>query len=548
MTEITLPVSIFFAITFLAIMSPFLGASLFIMRRRRRQIVVERTRQLEQQTQALAQAKEAAETARTEAEMQREKAEMANQSKSHFLANVSHELRTPLNAVMGYAQVLLRDSDLTEQQRERLSIIQESGQHLLTLIDDILDLSKIEASHMELYPITIQLPYFLQEVARIIEMRARQKDVAFSYVISPTLPDGVMADEKRLRQVLINLLDNAVKFTERGEIQFQVEGTALASTHYQICFKVTDTGVGIPPESLERIFRPFEQAGGLRQRTQGTGLGLSISQRLVRLMGGVLYVESEIEQGTTFWFELTLPVADLSGRCHRMRDNVRVTGYVGPRRRALVVDDNPINRRLLQDMLLDLGFAVDGAEGGETAVKKAEETLPDVVFMDLVMPGMNGFDAVRQLRQMTELADTLIIAVSASAFTADRRRSLQAGCNDFLAKPVTVHALQHCLQTHLQLEWIYATDLTEKTARVSPQLILTQTQNGTFTVPKRSEMEILLDLARRGDMRGVQEWAKRIREANVAHAPFARRLIDLAQGYEEQTILSLVRQYLSSQT
>lgn len=222
---------------------------------------------------------------------------------------MSHELRTPLNGILGYAQILVRNKGLSSQQAEGLNIIQQSGDHLLTLINDILDLSKIEARKMELYAAAFQLPNFLESIAGITSMRAQEKDVTFVYEHKNTLPSGVEADEKRLRQILINLLGNAVKFTDDGQVTLIVSVlNDTQQTPKQIRFEVIDTGVGMTPEQLEKIFLPFEQVGDIDSRAAGTGLGLAISRQLVELMDSELHVKSELEKGSTFWFDLSLPV------------------------------------------------------------------------------------------------------------------------------------------------------------------------------------------------------------------------------------------------
>ncbi len=284
----------------------------------------------------------------------KEKAEVANQTKSAFLANMSHELRTPLNGILGYAQILKHRGDLLPQQAEGLAIIQQSGEHLLTLINDILDLSKIEAGKIELYPTEIRLPSFLHNIAAICRVRAEQKGLAFIYQPDASLPMGIFADEQHLRQVLLNLLGNAVKFTRQGHVTFRV--TLVKQTYSQahtepsissglpavqglLRFEVEDTGIGINPEYLQTIFLPFEQVGDIKQRAEGTGLGLAISQNLVHLMGSKIQVTSQVGHGSTFWFELTAPIV-LAWTQVKESPNHQIIGYEGKKRKQLIVDDN----------------------------------------------------------------------------------------------------------------------------------------------------------------------------------------------------------------
>ena len=389
-------------------------------------------------------------------------AEAASKAKSGFLANMSHELRTPLNAILGYAQVLQRSlnqdnfaqkPNFVHRQLEGLQTIEGSGKHLLTLINDILDFSKIEAQKMKLYPHKINFPAFLGGVADIISMGALEKGLVFEYEPLPDLPKSVLVDDKRLRQILINLLGNAVKFTEMGKITFKV---GLSSQEQaQIRFEVADSGVGIAPEELKTIFQPFEQVGDTKHRSGGTGLGLSIAKQLVELMGGKLQVSSELGKGSSFWFELSLSTT--FDNTENQVDNEprgQIIGYQGRKRTILVVDDNQANCSLMSNILEPLGFKVVIAENGQEGLDMARQLQPDLILTDVFMPIKTGFVMALELRQIKGLKDIPIIALSASTLELVQEKSLLAGCAAFLPKPIDQHKLLAALGRYLHLEWI----------------------------------------------------------------------------------------------
>ena len=392
-------------------------------------------------------------------------AERASQAKSGFLANMSHELRTPLNAILGYAQILKNANNLTERQRDGLETIKSSGEHLLTLLNEILDISKIEAERMAIQIHDVHLPELLKHVVEMVQVRAEQKGLSFVYEFDKKLPTGVSTDGKCLRQVLINLLDNAIKFTKCGTIILRVtiygepefqpnRVSAHSQTSIRLCFEIEDSGIGIAPEKLEEIFLPFHQISEYLSSAEGTGLGLAISYKLVEMMGGELQVKSTLGVGSLFRFTLNMPILETLPENARFQEQ-KILGYKGGRRRILIVDDKQHNRAVLVGMLLPLGFEVLEAENGREGVDKALKNPPDLILLDLRMPVLDGFGACQEICRREELQQTIVIAVSAAVFEQTRKRAIENGFYDFLIKPVQLEELLDLLKTHLGLEWIY---------------------------------------------------------------------------------------------
>jgi signal transduction histidine kinase/DNA-binding NarL/FixJ family response regulator len=388
-------------------------------------------------------------------ERARDTAESASRAKSEFLASMSHELRTPLNGILGYAQLLRHDGSLSPAHAESIAAIERCGEHLLTLISDVLDLAKIEAGRLDLELTRFEVADLLRDVADITRVRAMQGGLAFSFETSGPLPESIVADQRKLRQVLLNLLGNAVKFTEQGSVHFRVHATPAQGRRCQLRFDVEDSGVGIPQHEIERIFDPFQQVRQNGRQVEGTGLGLSICRRLVQLMDGRLEVSSQPGRGTLFRVEIEVEAAPLS-ESKRDRPATRIVGYEGGRRRILIADDKSDNRRILGQFVRSLGFDVDEAVNGAAALELAQRRRPDLVFMDLVMPVMDGFESIRRLREDATLSGLKIIALSASAFDTTRARSIRAGCDDFLSKPVRLNEVLDTLGRELDLTWLRA--------------------------------------------------------------------------------------------
>ena len=450
-------------------------------------------------------------------------AESASIAKSSFLASMSHELRTPLNGILGYVQVLKREGELAARHDKALGIIEQSGEHLLGLINEILDFAKIEAGSFEIQSNAFELRSMLDGIAEIMRTRAEDKQLSFLAEWFSELPSVVRTDERRLRQVLMNLLDNAVKYTHDGGVAFKV-----GRHGERVRFMVEDTGIGIDAQHLVSIFEPFHRVRDPQGFVEGTGLGLAISRTLVALIGGSLEVVSTPGQGSRFWFDLDLPEASRveleSAKPRRV-----VAGVRGDRRRLLVVDDKETNRRLLRDLLVPLGFEVTEASDGKECLARVSADRPDGILLDLRMPGMDGIEVTRRIRAAEGESRIVIVAVSASAFEHHREQCLEAGADDFAAKPFRLETLVEILCRHLGLEALYTESSRGPAREISDD----------DAVPPPSELADLLDLARRGSIRRIVNWASRL-ETESRYASFAEEVRTLAERFD----LKQLRQFL----
>ncbi|TAG02890.1 MAG: response regulator [Oscillatoriales cyanobacterium] len=493
----------------------------------------------------------------------KEVADAANQSKSDFLANMSHELRTPLNGILGYAQIMNRSQSWGEKERNGVNIIYQCGSHLLTLINDILDLSKIEAGKLDLHPKVFHFPSFLQSIVEIVRIRTEQKQIDLIYLPDAELPQGIEADEKRLRQVLINLLGNAVKFTDKGSVTFKIEvikpeflspaESAIENPksqiqHRLIRFQIEDTGVGMTPDSLSKIFTPFEQVGDSNRKTEGTGLGLAISTEIVNLMNSKIEVYSDFGSGSTFAFTVNFPLAADWANAAAAATGKKIVGYHGTQKTILIVDDNWQNRSVIVCLLEPIGFAVVEAENGEDGLAKAAQIKPDLIIADLWMPVMDGFEMLRLLRSSEALKNLPAVVSSASVYEMDIQKSLDAGGDDFLPKPVQIEELFSIVQKHLQIEWKYQETASIESAgeQLAPKPIFNSPQATlAMTIPAPEELALLLKLAQQGRLKKLTEEVKRIEQLDKSYTQFMQPILQLAKSFQSDKIEDFLNQHIN---
>ncbi len=481
----------------------------------------------------------------------KETADSANKAKSEFLANMSHELRTPLNGILGYTQILQRSS-LDRKEQQGIGIIHQCASHLLTLINDILDLAKIEARKMELDLKEVALSSLLQGVVEICRIRAEQKGVAFCYSPQAELPSFVSTDEKRLRQVLINLLSNAIKFTNAGTVTFKVSlvdddrQNANPSQSYKIRFQIEDTGIGMHPEQLEKIFLPFEQVGSTDKQSEGTGLGLAISQKIVGMLGSSIQVESVAGVGSIFWFEVELAEAHMREQLEARLSANTIVGFKGDKRRILVVDDRWENRLVLKNLLEPIGFEIFEANNGQVGLAEAIRIQPDLTITDISMPEMDGYELLKQLRQLPEFADAILFVASASVYESDFHESIAAGANEFLPKPLQADRLFELLQQYLQLEWIHKTNFHQVTTTSQPEAGILEQDPTEMVLPSSQELSVLYDLARKGLVHNLLQQLEQLEQSDVALSPFCQSMQQLAKGFEMKKIRIFLEQHLES--
>ncbi|MBO3461594.1 ATP-binding protein [Aetokthonos hydrillicola Thurmond2011] len=467
-------------------------------------------------------------------------------------------MRTPLNAILGFTQILKRETtNLTLQQRG-LEVIQQSGEHLLTLINDILYLAKIEAGKLDLELRELILPSFLDNLADIIHMRCQEKNIEFEHQILGDLPTLVKGDTTRLRQLLLNLLSNAVKFTNKGKVIFKVgyvanfsavqidrTSTSVANQD-KIRFYIEDTGIGIPEERLADIFTPFYTIKA-ESSQEGTGLGLSISQNLAEQMGSQIQVKSTLGKGSTFWFDLNFSVLETPMMVTTNDDFAReITGYTGEQRRILVVDDIDTNRDILVNFLTPLGFDILEASSGAEAIALTHKNKLDAIFLDLIMPEVNGCEAIRRLRKESQFQDLPIIIISASTLPIHKSQCYEVGANEFLNKPLSFEQLLRILEIYLKLEWI-TSDGTTRSLLTQPLPATPAAKNTaaqSLIILSQEKLTHLWNLIIQGDIRSVISAVNHWQQDEPQATDFMQQIIKLAETCQMKKLKELIRQHL----
>jgi signal transduction histidine kinase len=447
----------------------------------------------------------------TEAHAAREAAEEANRVKSNFLANMSHELRTPLNAILGFAQLMERASGVTPTQQEHLGIINRSGEHLLALINDVLEMSKIEAGRMALVVHDFDLYRTLDTLEKMLRVRAEKKGLQFLFECDAGVPQYVCADEKKLRQVLVNLLGNAIKFTDQGGVTLRV-AYQNSVAEPRLLFEVEDTGVGIAPEEMDILFDPFVQSQRGEHFQEGTGLGLPISRRFVQLMGGDITISSEVGKGTLCKFDVQIEAVQ-------------------------TVEDLMENRLLLVNLLEAVGFEVREAVNGQEGVELSEQWEPHLIFMDMRMPVMDGLEATKHIKATSKGQAMKIIALTASAFDQDQALALQAGCDDFVSKPFRAPELFDKMARHLGVQFTYE--------ELQPVEALSSEAGATLSATMLTDIPptLINRLKQSVTDLNIKETFAIIEEMRTHSASLANGLTEQAKSFQFEKMLALIEQW-----
>ncbi len=469
----------------------------------------------------------------TERKRYEQSLQQANRAKSVFLANMSHEIRTPMNAILGFSQLMLRDQDLTPRQSQYLGTINRSGEHLLALINDILEMSKIEAGRTTTNPSTFDLPALLKDLEMMFRVRTNEKKLTFSVEMIGDVPQYIVTDINKLRQVFINLLGNAVKFTDQGGVGLRVFADRAGAKGPSLRIEIEDTGPGISPDELDKLFRHFEQTKSGQQTGTGTGLGLAISREFARLMGGDITVSSQVGKGSIFVVHLPLTEGEAQAVQAKVQPQQVMTLQPGqPECRVLVADDVEDNRQLLAQLLTPVGFQVRLVTNGAEAVDMFEQWRPHLVLMDFRMPVMDGHEAIRRIRAAPGGKEPKIIAVTASAMDENRQELMEIGADDFIGKPFREAELFHKIHAHVGVEYVYADD----SAPQAPQTAVELTPQSLAGCSP----ELITSLREAVITADLDQLLATIQEVEACDPRVAHALRRLAEGFEYEKLLDLL--------
>ena len=525
---------------------------------RRQQIEAEIQQAKEKLHQANIQLEQRVKERTRELSQAKQAAEAANNTKDAFIAHMSHELRTPLNSILGFSSILQKDTHITSKQLHHLNIVHQSGQHLLTLINHILDFSKISANKLQLETQDINLRQFFREIIEIFCLRTRQKGLEFYSHISPSLPTAVHTDPTRLRQVLYNLLGNAVKFTNTGRVTLKVgyvedfeedfeadfeadfvdnnsresSPTPEPSPLKKIRFQIEDTGIGIPANKFADIFTPFGQLNSDETNNEGTGLGLTISQEIMQLMGSQIQLESQVAQGSKFWFDLELLAVDTNTPPTLLKFSCQVPRRLLVPRKILVVDDNYDNRSLLVNYLQPFGFTLAEANNGQVGLELAKTFQPDAILVDWIMPVMDGKEMVARLKQQPQFQDCLVVMISASSQSIVEPS--EVGCHELLSKPVNLEQLMALLESHLQLDWLFSESTTEPD------------NSSILVTPPQETLVKLLELTELGDMEEIEQEINSLEALDAQYIPFIKQIKQLAASFQQHQLEIFIKNFMDN--
>ena len=482
-----------------------------------------------------------------------EDAQVANRAKSQFLSNMSHELRTPLNIILGFAQLMMRNGSLNPYQKDHIDSINQSGEHLLSLINDVLEMSKIEAGKVSLNPNDFDLHRLLEGIHTMFQFKAHSKGLQLSLQVADNVPQYVFADESKLRQVLVNLVGNAVKFTHVGCVCLRVragewfverENPAVVAERKLVAlhFEVEDTGPGIPTDEIELLFDPFVQAKAQAAPSEGTGLGLPISRKFVEMMAGEISLSSQVGVGSQFVFSVKAGVVE--GRDSFLEVRRTVVGIAAnqPNYRILVAEDMPKSRQLLVELLSPLGFEVKEAANGLEALSICRSWQPDLIWMDLRMPTMDGYEATRQIKSEMGDLKPIVIALTGSAFASEQRRAIAAGCDDFVGKPFRTETIFAKMADYLNVKYVYSEPVAD-TIGVNRQTQSNKSLPITAADLQTMPSDWIRRVHRAATKVNGREIASLLEEVPLEQEAIRLKLSQLVESYSFEEIVSLTKNY-----